>query len=53
MAALVCLVATALAMTDSARHSNLALALFSVAWLIFYISVAMPIRLGRRSPEKD
>jgi hypothetical protein len=50
-ATLICLVATALAMTDTERFAKLALALFAIAWLVFYISIAMPIKIKRRPTE--
>jgi hypothetical protein len=51
-ATLVCLVATALTMADVQRYSKVALVLFSFAWLIFYVSVAMPFKLKRRARIK-
>lgn len=47
--ALLCLVATAMTMADLQRFAKLSLVLFSFAWLIFYVSVAMPIRLKKRA----
>jgi hypothetical protein len=52
-ATLICLVATAMAMTDTERYAKLALFLFAIAWLVFYISIAMPIRIKRRSTSND
>jgi hypothetical protein len=47
-AAFICLVATAITMADVEHMGKLALALFSVAWLVFYVSVAMPFKIKRR-----
>jgi hypothetical protein len=52
-ATLVCLVATGLTMTDTERFGKLALVLFSSAWLVFYISIAMPFRFKKGSPSEE
>jgi hypothetical protein len=51
-ATFICLIATALTMTDSERYGKLALLLFSFAWLVFYVAVAMPFRIRKRSGER-
>lgn len=51
--AFICLVATALGMTDPERFGNLCLALFAIAFLVFYVSVAMPIRWKRRPSDNS
>lgn len=48
-AAFICLVATAISMADADRFAKICLALFALAGLVFYISVAMPFRIKRRS----
>jgi hypothetical protein len=53
IATLLCLVATGMAMADAAHYGSLALALFSLSWLVFYVSIAMPIRLKRRDTEGE
>jgi hypothetical protein len=52
-AALICLVATGIALSQLDRFGPLALALFAIAGLVFYISVAMPIRFKRPPSSRD
>ncbi len=52
VAALLCLIATGMTMADLNRYGNVALVLFSSAWLIFYVSTAMPFKLKRRQRAK-
>ena len=53
VATLICLVATALAMSEDQRFSKIALVMFAFAWLIFYVSMTMPIRFKKRSASGD
>jgi hypothetical protein len=47
-ATFICLVATAIALAEIDKLNKLALALFAVAWLVFYVSIAMPFKVKRR-----
>lgn len=54
-ATVLCLVATGGSMADPDRFGKLAFFLFSLAWLVFYVSATMPIRLRlkKRSANGD
>jgi hypothetical protein len=47
-AAFICLIATAMSLAEISSLGKWALALFSIAGLVFYISIAMPFKIKRR-----
>jgi hypothetical protein len=48
-ATLICLIATALAMTDTERFATFALLLFALAWLVFFGALLMPATSKNRA----
>lgn len=51
VAALICLVATAMAMTDANRYSTVALTLFALAWIIFFAAAARPFSAKKQKSD--
>jgi hypothetical protein len=46
------LLASAFGMTDPQHFERLSFALFAISILVFYVSVAMPIKFKRRTPDE-
>ncbi len=53
IATFLCLFATGIGLTGEMRWAPLALTVFAFAWLTFYVSIAIPIKLKKREARRD